>query len=271
MGRLKTYNDDVISENYHTYGIGQATARDAFHSIENATKNAVIDLSIAAFLTPWEENGKVRASVLDGEQELIWKNGILTTDNLRSIDLDVPESYGGKLNSILLDGGGNETHESVLNSWTYFMCGNSSAQLGRILKADFSGEGAGKFLRDYTFAKKCAAIPDEQEVHLLYRERDGIKKIFGCFVKEPHFLLFDEILDCVGEVSENTGKDFYVEDWDIFQKMRKLAFKDEEGNKLTFTWADSIINIPGVTYKGNVMKVKDEAELAPSVMELVAA
>lgn len=271
MGRKRISNSDVLAETYHAFGCGFKDAKEAFSNIENRTKETKIDLSIASFLSPWEGNdGKIDAAFLNGEQKICYEHGSLTATNMRNVDIDIPDNYFGKITTILLDGSVEPDRNVLVNPDAFLIGATATHQIGRLLGVEYTSETTGRFLRDYQFASKCAALPGAKDVSLVYREDNGVKKIFGCFLEERPWLLLDDIIDMVCEISDRTDSDFFIREWDINQRSRKVSFVKSEGNDvLTFTWSDCIQSNLALTYNGK--KIKTEGlNLVIAATKLVA-
>lgn len=246
-------------EGYHDFGSGMAAAKAAFSEIENATKIANIDVSIAGFLSPWKQDGKtVMASYLNGDPIFdIGPNGMVPRE-IRNIIIDIPVVFEGVVGSVLVDGCGTPDHSSLDNPDYYMMSTNAMAGLGKILTLGYSNKGMQRMIRDHSFASECAHFNEEKNISLVYREKAGIKKAFGVFSGERKWPLFDEILEMAEVMSDESGRDFMVGPFDITQRGRRVSFiSDDDDLRLTVSFADSYKKDTKVIWHGNQVSVTD--------------
>lgn len=248
-----------------------ATAKAAFSEIENATKVAKIDISIAAFLSPWRQtNGHVMTSFLDGEPLYELGPRGIVTKKLRTVQLDVPTAFEGIVNSVLVDGGEIEDIDRLDNENLYLMNSNAFFCLSQLLKLGYTNTGTERLIRDQAFASECANTMDEMPLNVIYREKDGVKKAFAMFANEKTWPTLDEIIEAMDEVSRKTGSDFRVEAWDITQKKRYVTFRDENQKRLTITLTDCEPRFPKVIRGTTKISVEDGDSLVNTTLRALA-
>lgn len=230
---------NILQEAFHDYGKGLATAKAAFKEIEDATKIKTFDISISAFLSPWrQDNDTIKTSFLNGQPLFSCGPSGIVPRELRTVTVDVPKAFEGIVGSILVDGGLAADKEKLDGPDLYILNSNAFYGLSRSLKLGYTSTGTEKLIHDQAFAVECANMMEEVLVNAVYREKDGVKKVFGITVEEKKCQTLEAIMQAVEEISARSGKLFYIGPWDITQKQRKVTFLDEEGEGLTFSFSD---------------------------------
>lgn len=262
----------VLMEKYHDCGHGLEAARAAFSDIENATHTMETDVSIAAFLHPWKiMQTRAYASLLNGDQKIFLTEKGLASEGMTDVDILIPKDFSGDMDSLYIDGGDVVDSISLQDENAYIMAPNAFADLGQLLHLAYSGNKNVDFLREYMFASRCAEV-DEATANFVYRERNGVKRIVAFPVNERQFITFDDVCDVVAEVSRKTGKEFWVDSFDITQRRRLLSFKEKgDEQPVTITWTDSEMRKPMVLYGRKKQSAERKEDIEAAMMNVLTA
>ena len=243
MKNIKDINKDILADDFRMKGTDEMSAIEAFSMVEKATKQEMMDMSTLTFLSPITQTEKmINAAYLDGEQEIVW-NGEKFVLEANMINVKTNSEPGLSTDyPILVNGGIYHTPVAANDESIYFMANSSLHQMKKATKVDFTGKREKNFFRDCSFANQCANMDGEVDVTMVYREKNGIKKVVGCFANGCHTPSFSDILDAANYASIKSGRKYQVKTWEITQYFRKVEFvsrnKGEKAHILEFTWSD---------------------------------
>ena len=252
-------NRNFLSDKFYMSGSNYSGAVSAFHSIETATKSVEADLSLISVLSVIGKKGGIRQTVLlDGNDELEVRDGNVCLKDASFINVKCKDAEAEDDFDLFFQMGGvYKTPVSISNPDLLAVSGLVFKPLSKHLKIEHKPDRG--FFRDADVALKCASLEKEDVVHFLYREKDGVKKAFSCFVNSDGlgFLKFDVLWNIVRKASRRT----VISEWEITQTQRSITFLTQYRQKLKVTWSDT--GFVGVTAEinGEVTRIRNLDDL----------
>lgn len=260
-------NNDVLSKELFMKGSGLESAQKAFHKIEDCTKSVSTDISLMSVLTVIGKKPRLKeALILDGHDKFVVRNNEVALDEATYINIKgnkVAESEDG---TFFLLGGAYKTPVYQEDEDLFAADDLVFKPLARHLKIEHK-KSRGCF-RDADFASRCSDLQDEDNVNFLYREKDGMKKIFYCFFNGDGmgYLHFDDLWKIVHTLEPDTE----IIDYTITQFVRTVMFQTPAGQVFRVKWSDTGFLATTVEVGGEDIRIKKRSEMKRFLAELIS-
>lgn len=247
----------ILNENMVQSGEGLISALAAFRNMEQHTKYVRRDISVMDVIIPVgePENGTMCAYIRNDGPLIVAQDGVVTL-NAESLTMKVPADF--QINDYPIVFMGESTKNLTLQSEDVYLTSQNFMKILR-RKLKIQGTTKGNALNNAlaeALQTKYKPIP----VTLVYREENGIKKLFT-FVKNLENVIkisIDEVTQAVRRTASLTGHRFTLTHWQIRQAQRTIEFVDENGNVMKFVYGDiSRCEAANVTYLGQKIRIHE--------------
>lgn len=260
-------NNDVLSKDMFMKGSGLESAQKAFRKIEDCTKSISTDISLMSVLTViGKKPGLKEALILDGHDRFVVRNNEVVLDEATYINIKGNKVAQSEDGTFFLLGGAYKTPVRQEDEDLFAADDLVFKPLAKHLKIEHK-KARGCF-RDADFASRCSELQDEDNVNFLYREKEGVKKIFYCFfnVDGMGYLRFDDLWKIVRTIEPDTE----IIDYTITQFVRTVMFQTPAGKAFRIKWSDTGFLATTVEVDGKDIRIKKESELKRFLVELIS-
>ena len=199
---------DYMYNNFKRCGNTAAEMRVSFKEIENATKELDTDLSLFEVLSPQVVSGHYLKTIHPLENFNITADGL---QGVETVNIDITGCVDC-FNSPLLIDGGYCGRNNIKDKYTYL---TDDILFKRTLPTKINIPNCTGILRDTIVSQNLYEMMDETPVKFIYREDNGIKKIFSVFSQLwNNVATLDDFLNAMSAI------EYEVKYWEITQYKR---------------------------------------------------